>query len=427
MINYTRWNNSTKSNLFPRTQVLVKLPEPLPPTLFIEAVDDAGSPNGRGDNIKLSWIPSSSPKITHYLIYRSESQTDFDFSSPWRRTDSHSDNGIIPLRTSWNDTDANSIGMANYNKEWYYIVRAVNEGGQVSHTSRTVGKWTRAFDLGVSAFSLPLEPLQPIFADDLTTDMDAAYIKYIDYTTHTWRRHDLGGGGTNNSELNVGEGFEVRFSAADNRYTFCGMPGAMILYDDDSGFSGFDYSTEAKNLNINIEPNGDVTLSWTEPSSMGLGGWYEIYYSNARDGFFGMRGVDYSQACPDVDFGSSLATHSGAAADSPGSRLYYMIVPYNESGIRGAGTYSIGIWTEEYLSQYDTMGLPLKLSTSNTVDWYCDNIPDVVGINYLIFEEQRWGWHSTRMPEGVYDTVIKMAEGYQISTAASTKYSFIGI
>jgi hypothetical protein len=427
LINYTRWDNSSKSNLFPKTHILVRLPDPLPPKLSIEAVDDAGNPDGRGDNILLSWIPSSSPKISHYHIYRTENQIDFDFSVPWKRTDTDSDNGIIPLRTTLNDTDASEIGMPNYNKEWYYTVRAVNEEGMVSHTSRTVGKWTRTFDQGVSAFSIPLEPLQPIFPDDVTSDMNAEYIKYMDTSTHTWRRHDLGSGGINNTQMKMGEGFEVRFSGPDNRYTFCGMPAAMILYDDDSGFSGFDYATEAKNLNIVIEINGDVTLSWQEPSTKGGGGWYQVYYSNARDGFFGLKGVDYFRACPDIDFGTNFATHIGASAHDPGSRLYYMVVPVNESGIRGAGTYSIGIWTEEYLNQYDTMGVPLKLPNPNTADWYCDNIPDVVGIDYYIHVEQRWGWHSTRMPVGVYDPDIVMADGYQISTSSATKYSFIGI
>ncbi len=104
-----------------------------------------------------------------------------------------------------------------------------------------------------------------------------------------------------------------------------------------------------------------------------------------------------------------------------------MVVPFDASGIRGASTYSIGIWTEEFLSQYDTFGLPLQLSAYQTADWYCDNIPDAVGINYYNHSEQRWCWHSRRMPAEAYDPILEMTEGYQISTSNATKFIFIGV
>jgi len=223
-----------------------------------------------------------------------------------------------------------------------------------------------------------------------------------------------------------GEGYEVKFSSQTN-YTFTGMPGAMISYDDDTGFLGFDPATEAKNLTVSVEPNGNVTLTWDEPASMNSGDWYEVYYSTTRDGFFGNFNMSYFLVCPPVYFGNNTTTHIGASANDPGTRLYYMVVPFNTSGIRGASTYSIGIWIEEFLSQYDTIGIPLKLSADHTGDWYCDNIPSTVGINYYIYSEQRWGWHSTRMPAGAYDPMLVMAEGYQISTSNATKFIFIGV
>ncbi|ODS35444.1 MAG: hypothetical protein A7315_05585 [Candidatus Altiarchaeales archaeon WOR_SM1_79] len=232
--------------------------------------------------------------------------------------------------------------------------------------------------------------------------------------------------------MNVGEGYEVKFSNQTN-YTFTGLPGAMIVYDDDSGFSGFDFATDAKSLVVSVEPNGDVNLTWQEPASMGVGDWYEVYYSNSRDGFFGgrsgyfpIKGIDYFPACAPVNFGNNTATHVYAGANNPGGRLYYIVVPFNASGVRGASTYSIGVSTEEYLSQYDTFGIPLKLSNYQTADWYCDNIPDTVGINYYIYSEQRWAWHSTRMPSGAYDPILLITEGCQISTSSDTKFIFIG-
>jgi hypothetical protein len=254
--------------------------------------------------------------------------------------------------------------------------------------------------------------------------MNATYIKWMNTTTHTWMKH--GDGGNNNTQIIVGEGYDVKFTNQTN-YTFTGLPGSMINYDNDTGFLGFDPATEARNLTVVVEPNGNVTLSWQEPGSMGMGDWYEVYYSNARDGFFGTPGIQYELACPAVNFGTNTTTITGLGANNPGARLYIMVVPFNASGIRGSSTYSIGIWTEEYLSQYDTFGIPLKLESNETADWYCDNIPDTVGINYYIYSQERWSWHSTRMPKGAFDPVLEMTKGYQISTSGPTKFTFIGI
>ncbi|UCE74671.1 MAG: hypothetical protein JSV56_02940, partial [Methanomassiliicoccales archaeon] len=333
----------------------------------------------------------------------------------------------IPDRTMWNDTNAAFPGnITNYEEQYYYVMRAFNGQGEVSGTSRTVGKWTRIFPRGISTFSLPLEPLKPIWIDNLTTDMNADYIKYMDPVNHTWTQHDHGVGNINNTEVKMGEGFEVKFSDQTN-FTFIGLPGTMISYDNDTGFIGFNASSEAKNLTIFLDSNGNVTLTWQEPTSMNIGDWYEVYYSNKRDGFFGTLDEDYFLACSPIFFGNNTANHTGAQANDPGCRLYYIVVPFNASGVRGTGTYSVGIWTEEYLCEYDTIGIPLKMKENHTADWFCTQIPDSVGINYFNFSLQLWSWHSTRMPEGAFDPILVMTEGYQISTSNTTKFTFIGI
>ncbi len=403
-------------------EIMVLMPPPLPPFLYINVSLD-------GEDVILYWDPPLTPGIDHYLIYRSTSQSDFDFKTIWKNTSADKELGEpspIPLRTMWNDTNATLLGNPDYQEQYYYVIRSVNTIGEVSRTSRTVGKWTKTFLQGVSTFSSPLEPIDILDTDNLTTRMNADYIKYMDSVSHTWVQHNFGDGGINNTQMKLGEGYEVKFDSQAT-YTFTGLPGAMISYDDDTGFLGFNSSSEATNLTITIENNGDVNLTWQEPASMGPGDWYEVYYSNKRDGFFGAMNLDYFYACPPVSFGTPAATHIGANAYNPGVRLYYMVVPFNASGVRGSSTYSIGIWTEEYLSQYDTIGLPLKLSINQTVDWYCDNIPDTVGINYYNSNVQRWSWHSARMPEGAYDPIMVMTRGYQISTSNDTKFSFIGI
>ncbi|UCF08704.1 MAG: PKD domain-containing protein, partial [Thermoplasmata archaeon] len=404
------------------TTVTVNDLPPLPPKLYINVSQD-------GDDVILYWDPPPSLGIEYYLIYRSTSQTGFDFNSVWVNTSAQEESGEpypIPLRTIWNDTSAALPGNLSYKEQLYYIIRAVNDDGELSSTSRTVGKWTKAFLPGISTFSLPLEPIETCKTDYYTTSMNADYIKYMDPATHTWMRHSFLDGETNNTEMKPGEGYEVKFSTRTN-YTFTGMPGAMISYDDDSGFLGFNPETGARNLSVAIEPNGNVNLTWEEPSNMCGGDWYEVYYSNTRDGFFSPPDIDHEPACPPINYGTNTTTIAGLGAKNPGSMLYFMVVPFNSLGIRGASTYSIGIWTEEYLAEHDTFGIPLKMADNYTADWYCTSLPDTVGINYYNISAQRWAWHSARMPEGAYDTVLEMTEGYQISTAKVSVFTFIGV
>ncbi|UCE39250.1 MAG: PKD domain-containing protein [Thermoplasmata archaeon] len=405
-------------------ELTVLVPPPPPPILYINVSFD-------GNDVILYWDPPSTLGLDHYLIYRSSSQTGFDFNTVWVNTSSDNESGEmspIPLRTIWNDTKAAfpDDNNSNYEQQYYYIIRAVNVVGRVSRTSRTVGKWTKSFPKGVSTFSLPLEPLETMntTTDYYLRDMNARYIKYMDPVKHIWMKY--GDGGNNSTQITVGEGYEVKFDSITN-YTFTGLPGAMISFDDNSGFAGFDPMFDGKSLEATVEANGDVNLTWQEPLCMAPGDYYEIYHSNTRDGFFGDFNFNYYRVDPPVGFGNNTATHVGAGANNPGKRLYYMVVPFNALGIKGASTYSIGIWAEEYSDGYDTMGIPLKMDNNHMADWYCINIPECEGINYFNISKQRWYWHSTVMPEGAFDTVLEMTEGYQISTSDTTKFTFIGM
>jgi hypothetical protein len=95
------------------------------------------------EDILLYWTPPQTYFTHHYLIYRAEGQTGFDFSYVWVDTSVDYDNGVMPLRTTWNDTNAASPGAP---QEYYYCIRTVSHFGDISVTSNTVGKWTKHFD-----------------------------------------------------------------------------------------------------------------------------------------------------------------------------------------------------------------------------------------------------------------------------------------
>jgi hypothetical protein len=390
----------------------------MPPTLYINVSQD-------GKDAILHWDPPSVPAIKHYLIYRSTSQTDFDFNSVWVNTSADKESGEqnpIPLRTIWNDTNAAFPGNdTNYEEQYYYTVRTVNIFGMVSSTSRTVGKWTKAFPQGVSAFCLPLELLETMntTVDYYLKDMNATYIKWMDPITHSWMKH--GEGVINDTQMEVGEGYEVKLCNQTN-YTFTGMPGAMISYDDDTGFIGFDSDTEAKNLTATVDPfTGNITLNWTKPSSICLNDRYHVLRSTARDGFWTGNYIQLANLSFDI------LSYTDICNATQGTQYYYMILPVNETGAKGASSYSLGVWTANYSEQYDTLGIPLKINNCQTADWYCDSIPGTVGMNFYNESTQRWSWHSKRMLEGAYDPFIEMTEGYQISTSNHTEFTFVGV
>jgi Mg-chelatase subunit ChlD len=420
---YTRWDDTTDTVLFPRCWVYVLPPAPMPPELYIDTL-----PNK--NDIYLYWEESIFPGTDHYLIYRAPTPTGFDFSTPWVDTQDILANGvdpidlsIIPNRLSWNHTGAADPSDGNYSEQWYYCIRAVNAIGEMSYTSRTVGKWTRNFAAGTGTFSFPLQPLFDETAEYYTQDMNARFIKWMDPGTRYWVQHDQGEVG-DDTTMEVGKGYEVDFAAA-TRYTFLGMPGAMIRYKTDSPF-GFDYATEAASLTASADPmTGDVTLTWMQPASRLPSYQYHVYYTTTRDGFFGTKGIDYLLLAIKAH-GDEMAVHAGAA--TAGTQFYYMVIPVNTTNAEGASTYSIGVWTSNIRAEYDTIAIPLQLiSVDHSADWYCDNIPYTVGINYFIYTDARWGWHATRMPAGAFDPTIVMTEGYQISTSDSTKFTFIGV
>jgi hypothetical protein len=405
-VRYIKWTGDEVQENFPEVLVNVKLGPPRPPELFVTVI---------GDDLQLYWIDNHLIGIDHYLIYKSPTQTNFDFSNVWIDTSQQDDNGVISKRSSWNITGA---AKSTYSKEEYYIIRAVNSFGVKSTTSNTVGKWTKLFESGVNTFSLPLEPFRVKTTDWYVNDIPGGvYIKWMDPANHIWIKHDIGEGiGVDDGNVLVGEGYEI-FVSSDTYYTFCGRPAAHIRYMEGELPAPSNFQVDV------INSFGDVQLSW-DPV---LGAdHYIVYRSATREGISNLGLLPLWE----TTFGNPMDTTyiDYNAAYFGGTQFYYCIVAVSDPGLHFGfnSTYSAGLWVADYLGEYDTLGLPLRLDGKNSVDWYCDEIPDTVGINHYLKGEKRWVWHATRMPQDVYDTDIVMGDGYQISTSASTKYIFLG-
>ena len=356
------------------------------------------------DDIRLEWTVPASLDIEHYLIFRSLHQKEFDFSSPAYNTSNDSN----PLRTNWTDVDAASPTAS---REYYYIVRAVTKDGTMSITSNTAGKWTKNFSAGVASFSLPLEPYEfhniSWYADVIP---NTTHIRWMDSSGH-WITHNPGmAEGINDVKVEMGRGYEIRLASAVS-YTFCGYPASMIRFSEGLGDSiDFRKSLSAQ------EVGSDVILTWDPVNGTSE---YMIYKSDTRTGLH-----DFSlQPTDRVSVVLNTWTDYGALATE--GEYYYVVIPADSNGSLGSSTYSVGVFTVDYQSGSDTFALPLKLEDVHSLDWYCGEIPGVVGMAYL--SNERWTFHAEEMPEGVYDREVFVSEGYQISIdGPSTKDIFIG-
>jgi hypothetical protein len=378
--------------------VFVEAPTLLPPMLCIYAFSN-------GTDAFLYWEQLPYPGLDHYLLYRSTSQTSFDFDTAWVNTSTeiNSHSGIVdPLLPMWIDRDAINASNPNYSDEYYYIIRAVNVGGEISTTSNTVGYYILAFNEGQNTFSPPLKPFVPPTLDTMSVLMNATSISWLD-GSDDWRTYPMAPA----PAMKLGKGYVAELSSP-SRYVFTGEPASMIIYEEDFGFD----SATRNDIIAEVDSQGNVQVTW--PLIEGADKYY-IYESSCRHGFFnGSFNVTEVAGPPYEAMGAASST----------GELYYLIVPFNSTLGNGSSTYSIGVITEEYNGN-EMFGLPLKPVWGDmSADWYVDQIPNTLGIVFL--EEGIWNAHFKEFPEGVYDTTIEYGRGYELTVYAISKHTIIG-
>ncbi len=356
-----------------------------------------------GDDVLLEWNASISPGLDHYLIYRATDQREFDFSIPLYNTS----NNPFPLRTNWTDIAA---AEATSPAEYYYIVRAGSSFGLKSITSNTAGKWTSSFREGRDAFSLPLEPFVKKNVSWYSENLPGTeFIRWMNTTGHWVTHYPSIGEGVKDIPAVMGDSFEISLSSSTN-FTFCGYPASMIRFQEGLG----DSIVFRKSLSVQTQGN-DVSLGW-EPVVGAIE--YLVFRSEERNGLHDLSSL------PVANTTESHWIDSGVVGTGR-SEYYYMVIPIDSSSGLGSGTYSVGMLTLEYHSGSDAFSLPLKPEVPHTLDWYCENIPNTVGIVHMM--KGYWRLHAREMPEGVYDTEAVQGEGYQIlSERTSSVYSFVG-
>jgi hypothetical protein len=266
-----------------------------PPYLYIES-------NANRNDIDLHWSQPMMPALSHFLIYRSELQTDFNFSTVWKNTsvDINPLTGVIdPLLMAWLDTDVTNASHVNYRNEYYYTVRAVNSLGMRSTTSNTAGYYVMYFNESLKAFSPPLEHQGTLNLDALTLDMGANSISWLD-ANDEWQTYPSN---PFTPSVNMGKGYVAEFSVP-SRYVFTGEPAAMIIYQE--GF-GFDHAS-MNSINAMTDVNGNITVSWTPiPGADG----YRLLKTMTRNGFHTSNHESFNVSKWDLLHGGALQSYSG--------------------------------------------------------------------------------------------------------------------
>ncbi|HKZ47383.1 MAG TPA: hypothetical protein VJ397_01205, partial [Thermoplasmata archaeon] len=364
--------------------------------------------------VTLSW---DSPLVLpdHYLIYRAGEPRGF--------ADLGSASAQVVARwpgasTAW----ADPLPLAGP-EERYYAMRAADAAeAELTPTSNTAGVFAGTLNAGLTAISRPLEyfPWLAYSGSELDTVAEyrtafaASRIEYLD-AAGTWQR--VFGGGDPNTVLEVGKAYVVA-RANPGRFVFTGLPGAQIAYTD---APGFDPSTDARELQVAVSGD-DVLLTFPKPPAVTPGvDAYEVLVATNRVGFFDGSAVLLGGAAVPAGPGPTMTlTDAGAILRSP--ELYYMVVPVTAAGV-GASTYSVGVFTRTF-QDADTLALPLRPATAETVDAYADAVPNTLGLLYL--SGGAWVPHSRAMPAGVYDAALVFGAGYQITVAAASRYSFVG-
>lgn len=357
-----------------------------------------------GEDMVLEWDASISTVLDHYIVYRAPNQREFDFSNPLYDTSSDAD----PLRTDWTDVGAATPGLA---EEYYYVVRAVSIDDRYSTTSNTAGKWTKSFAEGLNAFSLPLQTFEEkniSWFAQMIPNVD--FIRWMDSSGHWIAHYPSMGEGVNDVQAEMGKAYEISLSQEAN-FTFCGYPASMIGFQEGLGNS----IAFRSSLSARIEGN-DVNLSWE--AAIGASR-YLVLRNEARNGL-------HDLSLPPI--ANTTETHwiDPDVIGNENSEYYYTIIPLDSDSEMGGSTYSVGVHTVVYSGGSGTFALPLKPEETHSLDWYCDEIPNIVGMAYMIFEV--WKFHARQMPLGVFDQVVQTSVGYQISISSSQsgKFTFIG-
>ncbi len=394
---------------------------PLPPVLRLRISDD-------GEDVILEWEPSPDDDIAYYLIYRSTTKTGFDFSSEWVDTsDVDPEGNVIPLRTTWIDTDADLPGDSNYQDQYYYALRGVDDLGNMGYTSNIAGKVTMTFYKGYNTFARPLEPFEDmtasemldteILGDDVFDDGKDTIYRY-NTSLQQWVGHaKFMPSSLDDFTLEMGEGYMIYIMENRVEWTFTGSTATSIRYIGGVGEeTAFRDSLEV--IEVDVDEN-EVDLEWD--SATGATG-YTIYRGTARMEEDSL--TDYTLDLLDTTTDTTY-TDTSAVDDE----YYYMVVAMDGSQERSS-TYSIGIKRYELSPGYSLISLEAEPKTPQDVAGYSTDMFTLDSNTFYYYDRSLgiWRGHPRFAPENINNVEVRIGNAYMVYVhAEDMSYAFTGI
>jgi hypothetical protein len=113
-----------------------------------------------GNDIEITWNASTSPGVDHYNIYRSTNLFNFNYSTPFAQS----------TTTNWTDNGAVADTSTNY----FYVVRTVNNRGNIDSNTDKAGKFVRYLSEGKQLVSIPFVQFNTNLTEVLKT-IDGSY------------------------------------------------------------------------------------------------------------------------------------------------------------------------------------------------------------------------------------------------------------
>ncbi|UCG70281.1 MAG: exo-alpha-sialidase [Thermoplasmata archaeon] len=194
-----------------------------------------------GTNLTLNWTTPQTglSPLDYYLIYRVTDPEAFTFSDS--EIIYNSSGTGTDLLTTWNDTNA----LLDETNNYYYVVRAVHENGEIDTNENIVGKFVIPLNQGWNLFSIPLAQNNTKISEILkSTDGNYNIVQWYDAKNGIWRSSP-----TSMTEINRTMGLWIHMKNKCNLSVVGALPEStdIALYE---GWNLVGYpSLKASNLN----------------------------------------------------------------------------------------------------------------------------------------------------------------------------------
>jgi len=164
--------------------------------------------------------------------------------------------------------------------------------------------------------------------------------------------------------------------------------------------------------------DNDLVLSW---DAVAGADHYNIYFTNARSVW------DFS--APDATTTGMNWTHYSVNDPMHGNysiESFYIVRAVGADGYEEGNINIIGKHTYSFEAGWNSFALVLDPLVPFTADSLCDAIQYCDGVSWFNILLQEWIFHAKTMPGGVYDTMIELGFGYQISMTQAAKWILVG-